>query len=156
VWENIESGGSNEKPAGGGKPGFDQIKAADEQARLLYPHGAILRVNLDDEHWLTVGCPGSVGVMFNSSYSYLAAGGVQVAGRLAEKSSIRLSGLMWPEARERWQKSTWLTREGKGKGQIILFATQPNFRGYFYGAERLLLNALFLGPGFGARQSIEW
>jgi hypothetical protein len=30
-----------------------------------------------------------------------------------------------------------------------VFAAIPNFRGYYHGAERMLLNALFLGPGFG-------
>jgi hypothetical protein len=155
-WEG-RPGGENETAANDKKnTPFDQIKAADERAQKLYPRGAILRVDLDDEHWLTVGCPRKLPVMFNSDYAYMAAGGVQIAGRLAGGNDIRLSGMMWPEAKERWQKTAWLTREGKGKGQIILFASPPNFRGYFHGAERLLLNAMFLGPGFGARQSIEW
>ena len=32
-----------------------------------------------------------------------------------------------------------------GKGRVILFAENPNFRGTTYGANRLFLNALFLG-----------
>jgi hypothetical protein len=37
-----------------------------------------------------------------------------------------------------------------------MFATDPNFRGYFLGGERMLLNAVLLGPGFGTRQTVEF
>ncbi len=131
-------------------------KEADERARRLFPRGAILSVDLDDEHWLTVGCGNSMPVMYSSDYAYLAPSRVQVAGRFGESKHLRISGLLWPEARERWRETVYLSRESKGKGQIILFATGPNFRGYFHGSERLLLNALLLGPGYGARRSIEW
>ena len=81
---------------------------------------------------------------------------VQVPARLAAASKLRISGLLWPEARERLSETAWATREAKGNGQIILFLTQPNFRGYFRGSERLLLNAIYLGPGMGTRQMVEW
>ncbi len=157
VWEGIEPEGE-EQPEMDEKKRleYEKLKAEDEKARKLRPRGAILYVNLDDEHWLTNGCGEGVPVMFNSGYAYMAAGDVQVAGRLAGKDYIRLSGLLWPEARERWGKTAYLTREAKGKGQVIMFATLPNFRGYFVGAERLLLNAMYLGPGFGTRRTIDW
>jgi len=158
VWDAVdkEAGEKETEMDAKTKLKHDQLEAIDEKARKLYPRGAILKVDLDDEHWLTNGCGGEVPVLFNTNYAYLAAGGVQVAGRMAGEKDIRLGGLMWSEARERWNKTAYLTREGKGKGQVILFATLPNFRGYFRGAERLLLNAMFLGPGFGTRTTIDW
>jgi hypothetical protein len=156
MWEAAGPKGEEEEMDEKTRLEYDQLKAADEKARKLFPRGAILRVELDDEHWLTVGCGREVPVMFSSDYAYLAGRSSQVAGRLADEAGIRLAGLIWPEARERWGKTAWLTRESKGKGQIILFATLPNFRGYFHGAERVLLNAMFLGPGFGTRRTIEW
>jgi hypothetical protein len=135
---------------------FELVKQVDERARRLYPRGAVLSVDLDNEHWLTVGCGATVPVMFNTSYAYLAGSSAQVPGRLGDSKRIRLSGLMWPEAKDRWGETAYVTRESKGKGQVILFATAPNFRGYFMGAERLLLNALFLGPGYGTRRTIDW
>ncbi len=32
-----------------------------------------------------------------------------------------------------------------GRGRVVMFADNPNFRSSFYGTNRLLLNAIFLG-----------
>ena len=42
------------------------------------------------------------------------------------------------------------------RGQVILFVFDPLFRGYFEGSGRLLLNAVFLGPGLGTSQPLPW
>ena len=76
--------------------------------------------------------------------------------RLAPPEDLRLGGLLWPEAKVRIANGSWATRERSGNGQVILFATQPNFRGFFRGSERLLLNALVYGPGLGANASVDW
>jgi hypothetical protein len=68
---------------------------------------------------------------------------------------VRLSGLVWPEAAQRLANSAQLTQERKGKGQIILFATQPNFRGATKTTNRLFLNAVVFGPGFGTTPLIN-
>ncbi|WP_444994040.1 M14 family metallopeptidase [Aliikangiella sp. IMCC44359] len=68
---------------------------------------------------------------------------------------LRMSGLLWPEASQRIANSAYLTRERKGNGQIILFASQPSFRGSTMASNRLLLNALVYGPGLGARTPIR-
>ena len=133
-----------------------ELERSDERARKLSPRGVIMKVNLDEEHWLSFGCGSDISVMVNTSYAYLAEGNTEVAGRLAGHNEIRLSGLLWPEARQRWSETVYVSREAVGNGQIILFATQPNFRAYFHGGERMLLNALLLGPGFGTEQTVEW
>ena len=68
---------------------------------------------------------------------------------------LRMSGLLWPEASQRIANSAYLTRERKGNGQIILFASQPVFRGSTLATNRLLLNALVYGPGLGTRTVIS-
>ena len=68
---------------------------------------------------------------------------------------LRMSGLLWPEASKRIANSAYLTRESKGDGQIILFASQPIFRGSTKGTNRLLLNALVYGAGLGANVVIN-
>jgi hypothetical protein len=75
---------------------------------------------------------------------------------LADSESLRLGGLLWPEARERLAESAWLTVESAGRGQVILFAASPCFRGSFRGGARLFSNAVVLGPGAGASQPLGW
>jgi hypothetical protein len=132
------------------------LEAADEVARRLRPRGAILRTDLDATHWLTFGIESPLPVFVYTSFVYLADKNVEVAARFSPSERLRLAGLVWPEGRERWGESVYATREAVGNGQIVLFAGQPNFRGYFYDGERLLLNAIFLGPGFGARPPDRW
>jgi len=68
---------------------------------------------------------------------------------------LRMSGLLWPEAGARVASSAYLIRERVGKGQVILFASEPVFRGATLGARRLLLNAIVYGPGMGTAPRIE-
>jgi len=89
--------------------------------------------------------------MMYTSHAYLSKPPVRTAARLKDKKDIRLSGLIWPEARERWANTAYCTRESSGKGQVILFSGHPNMRSYFYGSKRLFVNAVLLGPGLGAR-----
>ena len=63
--------------------------------------------------------------------------------------NVRMSGLVWPEASQRIANSAYLTREKVGKGQIILFSGEPNFRGSARGTNRLWLNAVIYGSGLG-------
>jgi hypothetical protein len=63
---------------------------------------------------------------------------------------LRLSGLLWPEAAHRVANGAWVTRESHGRGQVILFATSPTFRGTARGMTRVFLNAVVCGPGCGA------
>lgn len=128
----------------------------DERARLFMPRGCILRADLDGEHWLTSGMDSKVPVILYTDFAFMSKEPVQTAARLADEENIRLSGLLWPEARSRWAQTAYCTREGMGKGQIILFADDPYFRGYFHGSRRLLTNALLLGPGLGTRRTTPW
>lgn len=63
---------------------------------------------------------------------------------------LRMSGLLWPEAADRIANTAYVTQESVGRGQIILFADNPTFRGASRGTSRLFLNAAVLGPGMGA------
>jgi hypothetical protein len=132
------------------------LKLKDERQRLFMPRGPILTVDLDENHWLNFGMGNKVPALLYSSYAFLAKMPVQTAARFGSGDHLRLSGLLWPEAKERWENTAYLTREAMGNGQIILFAGEPNFRSYFYGTGRMLINSMLLGPGFGTRQPVAW
>jgi len=57
----------------------------------------------------------------------------------------RLSGYVSEENLRRIRGSGSLLVDGVGAGRVILFVDNPNFRGMWYGTNRLFLNALFFG-----------
>jgi hypothetical protein len=157
IWEYKKPDSVGDEGKSGGKKSAEALAKEDEFARIFSPHGAILRVDLDTEHWLTAGMSDHVPVLYYSTYAFLAKfPEARTVGRFAAASDVRLSGLLWPEARGRLANTSYCTREGSGKGQVILFAGQPNFRAYFRGSERLLANAILYGPGLGTRWLPDW
>lgn len=132
------------------------LKRHDAWAERFMPRGAILRADLRPEHWLGLGLRERLPVIYGESHALLAVPPVQTAARLARPEGLRVSGLLWPEARERLADAAYCTREGLGRGQVILFAADPTFRGFFRGSERLFLNAVILGPGAGASAGLPW
>ncbi|MAF66920.1 MAG: hypothetical protein CMJ84_14850 [Planctomycetes bacterium] len=120
----------------------------DEWLRGFSPFGVTLLAHADPDAWITVGCASSLPVLFSGSTVLHARRGVAV--RLAPAESLRLSGLLWPEARERTADSAYLVTEPLGHGQLILFASMPAFRGHHAATGRLFSNAVVYGPGLGA------
>ncbi len=113
--------------------------------------GAILRVRLDPEAWLSAGYGDELPVLVDSRRIYLAPegppdSGKRVVGRYAEADALRLSGHIWPESRERLAESVFAYEELIGQGRVILFAEDLNYRAYWRGANRLFLNAVVLSP----------
>lgn len=137
-------------------PDIKTLERQDELMRVFMPRGTIMGLELDEEHWLTYGVSKKTAAIMYTEQAYLSRPPVQTPVRFSDYENIRISGLLWPEAKERWQKTAYVTREAMGSGQIILFAGEPNFRGYFHGTERLFLNSLFLGPGWGTSRPVDW
>lgn len=61
-----------------------------------------------------------------------------------------LSGYASEKNRKALAGTAALIAERKGKGSVILFADDPNFRGIWYGTNKLFLNALFFSKAFEA------
>jgi len=148
----------------------EQLEMRDKWQSTLMPSGGIVSARVDSENWLTFGAEDVVPVLYGN-YPILMTGGNSTAAlRIGElipnKDSktktinwsqipsgydlnVRMSGLVWPEASQRIANSAYLTREKIGKGQIILFSGEPNFRGSARGTNRLWLNAVIYGSGLG-------
>ncbi|MFQ5869420.1 MAG: M14 metallopeptidase family protein, partial [Candidatus Zixiibacteriota bacterium] len=50
---------------------LEKLKAEDQRSQLYMPRGAILRANLDSEHWLTSGLTREVPVILHTNFAYL-------------------------------------------------------------------------------------
>jgi hypothetical protein len=57
-----------------------------------------------------------------------------------------LSGFAWPEALQRLRGAAYVVDETLGRGHVILFADDPNYRNFWRGLEKLFTNALLLSP----------
>ena len=154
--------GAKAKSKGSATDDTKSLERKDAFQRMFSPSGAIVTAILDAEHWLCAGASPSANgesklpVMVSGSNVFLSKYPVRTPVRLAAADDLRLSGLLWPEARARMANSAYVTVERVGNGQIILFASDPFFRGYFEATGRLFLNAMLHGPGLGARQSVPW
>ena len=134
----------------------DDLKRLDEWQRIFSPRGTIMASELDREHWLCFGLGERLPVLISGQFAYMSKHPVATPARLTDRAHLRLSGLLWPEARQRSADTAYATVERLGNGQVILFAADPFFRGYYEGSGRLLLNAVILGPGMGASQPNPW
>jgi hypothetical protein len=68
--------------------------------------------------------------------------------RFAPANRVRLAGYFWPEMPERIALSPWLWTERVGRGRVIAFAHDLNFRDLFRGLLPLFGNAVLLGGTF--------
>ena len=68
--------------------------------------------------------------------------------RYAPVDRLRLAGYLWPEAPARIAGAPYLWTESVGRGRIIGFAGDPNFRDLWRGLMPLFANAVFIGNSF--------
>jgi len=111
--------------------------------------GAILKVILDREHWLSSGTDGEIGAVVQGSriFSPIRLDEGTNVGRYGEEDELLLSGVVWNEAEPQLANKAYLIHQPVGRGQLIAFAEDPNYRAYAEATELLFMNAVLLGPG---------
>lgn len=60
-----------------------------------------------------------------------------------------MAGYVHPKNLERIRKSPAVVAQRVGGGQVISFTDNPNFRAFWYGTNKLFLNAIFFGKSIG-------
>jgi hypothetical protein len=143
-------------PEGVNKPTPEDVRAADSRLQRFRPRGAFLRADLDPEAWLTWGLGKEMTAWIGTPNAFVAEPPVQIAARFPEADRLHLGGLLWPEAAGRIAHTAYATREGKGRGQVILFLNDPTYRGWMLDSRRMFANAVLYGPGLGTRWATPW
>ena len=112
--------------------------------------GAIVRATVDTLSPLMAGIRATeIPVMLGGSMVLSVpknAAPQEAVIRLAPAARLRLSGYLWPEAPARFADSPFLWTEGVGRGRVIAFAGDPNFRDLWRGLLPIFGNAVLLGP----------
>ena len=105
---------------------------------------------LDRTHWLTHGLEQArVTVMLDGGTFYKLSKDGSNVGVFPSSGKLHRAGWVWPDNTERLMRGTaFLIEEPVGGGHVILFANEPMFRGWWRALDKLVLNAIVLGPAF--------
>ena len=112
--------------------------------------GAIFRTEINTDTWLTAGLPDELPVLVNSASIYKPSDDPPSTARRVVISyadeDMLAAGHAWEESLERMPGTVFAYEERVGGGRVIAFSEDINFRAYFRGPNRLLLNAIVVGP----------
>ena len=147
-----EGAAATAAPAAGAKPDltkpFDFDKAIQpERERPESLAGAMLRVTLYPYHWLTAGLDGDIQTVYEGARVFAPLkldAGVNV-GSYAPADRLVASGLVWKEAQPLLAERAFLMHQPLGRGHVIAFAEDPNYRAYSEATQLLFINAVLLG-----------
>ncbi|EHQ58301.1 Zinc carboxypeptidase [gamma proteobacterium HIMB55] len=154
----------------------DELKRREAWQKRFMPSGAMVAGKVDTLHWMSFGTAETLPLLYENQPVLMTKDRQQAVVRVGvlqedidageaqtvnwstvpagNALTVRMSGLIWPEAAARIANSAYVTRERVGKGQVILFSGQPNFRGSTRGVGRIWLNALVYGAGLGTSPKV--
>ena len=108
--------------------------------------GIILKADLDITHPLAFGYRDKQIPVYKNNTVWIHPSANEYATVAQYATNALIDGFISKKnAEEFLTKSASLIVSKAGSGRVIMFADNPNFRGSWYGTNRLFLNALFLG-----------
>ncbi len=139
-------------PPGDPPQGSPAETKADESASLRpldNVPGAFLRAEVFRQHWLTFGCPAALNVFAYGDIFFepLAIEDGRNLIAFTQQDPLVAAGFCWPTTAQVLPGKTWLAYRPVGKGHVVAFATDPNYRAMYPSLQRLFLNACLFGPG---------
>jgi len=145
-----KSAGQDPQQDAGDKPAFDYDAAVrpDKESPPSTP-GAILRVQVDDRHWLGFGYDGEASVVHDSSHILTPVKldrGTNVV-RFADEQTLLRAGFLWQENLKQLPQKAYLVHQPHGRGHVVAFAEDPNVRAFADGLNLMLMNAVLLTAG---------
>jgi hypothetical protein len=164
VQENALRGGDDKKPAAdkadkaeksGRVPGtaiateteFDKATRAATELPDSVP-GAIARVRIRPDYWLTAGVGDAVYAMVEGRAIFAPVKtdkGINAA-YFAAADKLVASGYLWAENQKQMAFKPLVVSGTSGRGVVVGFTQDPNFRAIEDGLNILFLNAIFRGP----------
>jgi hypothetical protein len=139
--------GSGSRPDAA-KP-FDYDKAIQpERERPENLAGAMLRVRLDRNHWLTAGLDGEIATVIEGArvFAPLKLDAGRNVGVYQSEDRLVAAGLVWKEAQPLLARRAYLMHQPMGSGHVIAFAEDPNYRAFTEATSLLFMNAVLLSP----------
>lgn len=128
---------------------IDFVTARDYQGSRAIG-GSIYMADLDITHPLGFGYTSRSLPVYRNHSNFLELSKNPFSTVVKMTSNPRLSGYIHPSNLEKIKNSPSLMVSAVGQGRAIMFIDDTNFRGYWYGTNRLFINALFFGSQIGS------
>jgi len=133
-----------------------ELAADTEGARQI--GGSIFQVDLDVTNPLGFGFTDRKVSVYRNGRTYLQPSKSRYCSVAQYGATPLIGGYIHKAELKKVANSAAIVLSPEGQGRVILFADNPNFRGTWYGTNKLFFNALFFGPllslpgnfGFGA------
>ena len=103
---------------------------------------------LDREHWLAAGLDDEVQAVVEGArvFNPIKLDKGRNVGIYAKKDRLVAGGVAWPASVDLLAQKAFVIDQPMGRGHVIAFAEDPNFRAVSEAAELLFINAIVLGP----------
>jgi len=110
--------------------------------------GVILRATVDPEQWISAGLPATVYAVVSGRaiFSPIKLDKGINAAVFAAPDQLLASGYLWEENRKQLAYKPLVVAARSGRGVVVAFTADPNYRAYVDGLNLFLLNAVFRGP----------
>lgn len=111
--------------------------------------GVLCKAKVDTESWIGAGSQDTVNALVSgrSIYSPIKIDRGINAAVYTGPADILQSGYIWEENKKQLAYKPLLVVSREGRGVVVGFTADPNFRGYIDGLNLLFLNAVLRGPG---------
>ncbi len=107
--------------------------------------GSIFTVDLDTTHPIGYGFTSRKVSVYRNGATYLLPSASPYTTVAQYTANPLVGGYVHPASMKKVKNSAAILVGSEGRGRVILFADDPNFRGTWYGTNKLFLNALFYG-----------
>lgn len=107
--------------------------------------GSIFAADLDTTHPIGFGVNNRRISVFKNSPTFLQPSTNPYNTVAQYTKDPLIGGYLHPSSLKKVKGSAAILVGAEGAGRVILFADNPNFRGFWYGTNKLFLNALFFG-----------
>lgn len=128
----------------GDTPRYDYEERSDRRRAGTIP-GTILEADIDITNPIAFGIPGRRQLFIKNSSLFLkqSENPYSTVARYIEDPFV--GGHISDENLDKVRNTAAIVARSEGRGKVILFADNPNFRSYWHTTSRLFLNAIFFG-----------
>ena len=107
--------------------------------------GSIFRVDLDTTHPIGFGFSTRKIAVYKNSLTFFQNSKNPYSTVAQYLADPLIGGYVHPTTMKKMKGSASILVGTEGAGRVVMFADEPNFRGTWYGTNKLFLNALFYG-----------